>query len=177
MKQLLPFLIIILFTNCQSSQNTSSHPNAKPDRLEYKRWVGDISHDPVKDSETFALCNGELYTYQYFNDSNGMEYEGEKIAIINTFDFEYNLSIKNETGRVRIRFIVNCKGEAGRYRVLGMDENYKEKIFDSQITDELLRITKSLKGWKTKQISGKEIDYYQYLVFKLKDGQIEEILP
>ena len=58
-----------------------------------------------------------------------------------------------------------------------MNENYEEKVFDKSITDKLLSIAKNLKGWKGKRIREKEIDYYQYLIFKIENGQLKEILP
>ncbi len=178
MKQLLPFWIFTLvLVSCQSNSKSEVESSRNTERLEYKRWVGDIDFDASMDSESFVLCKDKFYTYQYFNDGNGMEYEGEKSAILSAFESNYDLNIKGQTGRVRIRFIVNCRGETGRYRVLGMDKNYQEKVFDSKITNELLRITKSLKGWRQKQVQGEDVDYYQYLVFKLKDGRIEEIMP
>lgn len=171
MNQIIKISAILLTVSCNPKQEIQLN------RLEYKRWIGDISFDESKDSKKFVLCNDESQTYQYFNDSNGLEYDGEKISIISTFNSEYHIYKKDETGLIRIRFMVNCKGETGRFRVLGMDDNYKAKNFNLTITSELLRITKSLTGWKSKIINGRPIDYYQYLIFKLENGKIVEILP
>ena len=82
-----------------------------------------------------------------------------------------------ESGLIRIRFIVNCKGETGRFRVLAMNPDYQEKAFDESITSQLLTITKGLNGWKPKEFRGTVYDYYQYLIFKIQDGKIVKILP
>jgi hypothetical protein len=58
-----------------------------------------------------------------------------------------------------------------------MNENYEEKVFDKSITEQLMSISKYLKGWKGKKYREKEIDYYQYLIFKIENGQLKEILP
>jgi hypothetical protein len=58
-----------------------------------------------------------------------------------------------------------------------MDENYNAKILSRSITDQLLNITKKLKGWKVKKNKEKEIDYYQYLIFKIENGHLKERLP
>lgn len=108
----------------------------------------------------------------------GFQYRGEKLAIIETFKAKYKpVGINNETGLVRIRFIVNCKGETGRYRTIGMNTLYQKKEFDSRIIDQLLNITKNLSGWKVFSDNSKSYDYYQYLIFKIEDGNIKEILP
>jgi hypothetical protein len=140
-------------------------------------YIGDIKFDEKTDNKNFELCNPN-YIFQYFNDSGGVEYKGEKLAIEEEFKQKYNSEIvKKESGLVRIRFVVNCKGETDRFRILGGDENYQEKKFDSSITNQLLTITKALNGWIPKKYHNKQIDYYQYLIFKIKDGKIIEILP
>lgn len=164
-------LSILLITSCNSNEIEP------PDRLEYKRWVGDIETDELSDADDFKLCNDESQVYQYFNDGNGLQYEGEKISIIETFKDQYSEQEVGQTGLLRIRFIVNCEGVAGRFRLLGMDDDFKFKKFSNTISNELLRITKTLKNWQPKKVESQPIDYYQYLVFKLQDGRIIEILP
>ncbi len=73
--------------------------------------------------------------------------------------------------------MVNCQGETDRFRLISADENYNEKTFAKSITDQLLDIAKSLNGWKVKKMKEKDIDYYQYLIFKIENGQLKEILP
>lgn len=145
--------------------------------LLYPAYIGDIEFNKEIDNGNFKLCF-EKHIFQYFNDSHGLEYEGEKVALEREFAKEYKSKfIKNETGSIRINFVVNCNGETDRFRLIAMDENYNEKQFDSSLTEQLLKITKSLKGWKGKEIQGHTIDYYQYLIFKIENGQLKEILP
>jgi len=151
-----------------------TEPPRIKDGKSYPRMVGDIEHDPKLDSNDFKLCYGDERAYVGY----GLEYEGEKPALIKKFEENYKpINIKGETGLLRIRFIVNCKGETGRFRLIGMDQNYQEKTFDNKLTDQILSITKSLKGWKSKKDNGSKFDYYQYLIFKIEDGLIKEILP
>jgi len=58
-----------------------------------------------------------------------------------------------------------------------MNENYEPKTFDKSITKQLLEITKSLTGWKILPDEQSPEDYYQYLIFKINDGQLIEIMP
>jgi hypothetical protein len=156
-----------LFVFCQEKATTSLYPD----------FVGDIEFNKELDDQNFELCF-DKHIYQYFNDSTGFQYEGEKLAVENEFSKEYKSNyIANETGLVRVNFVINCKGQTDRFRLIGMDENYNEKEFDKSITEQLLRITKSLKGWKGKKLKDNKIDYYQYLIFKIENGQLKEILP
>lgn len=164
------FLICIL--SCGQERNLSKN--------EYPpRHIGDIEFDEKLDNPDFELCKPEKII-QYFSVGQGLLYEGEQIALEKEFAEKYNSEIvKKESGWIRIRFIVNCHGKTDRFRVLESDENYKEKEFDKSITSQLLQITKELKNWRGLYIqeSKEGWDYYQYLIFKIKDGKIEKILP
>lgn len=140
-------------------------------------YIGNINFDEKTDRKDFNLCD-ENHIYQYFNDSKGFQYRGEKIAIEEEFQKKYNYeNVKKENVWVRIRFIVNCYGKSDRFRVLTANYNYEPIKIDENITNQLLEITKNLDGWIPKQIKNEKIDYYQYLIFKIKDGKIDEILP
>lgn len=171
MKKGLFYLVTcLLLTNCNSPKEKSDSQDEKPET------VDSIYFDKTVDDPDFKLCRP--YVYQYFNDSKGLIFEGGKPLLVEAFSNQYNSGIvPKETGLVRIRFVVNCKGEADRFRLLGMDNDYKEKDFDKTITDQLLTITKSLKGWGVKELRGDSVDYYQYLIFSINDGIITKILP
>lgn len=141
----------------------------------YPNYVGDIEFNSEMDNKDFELCNSK-HIYQYFNRGDGLVYEGDKLAIEKEFAEKYKSKIiKNETGLIRINFVVNCRGKTDRFRLISMNENYEEKVFVKSITEQLMSITKNLKGWEGKK--SKEIDYYQYLIFKIENGQLKEILP
>jgi hypothetical protein len=171
-KLLIPLIFLSLPSFCQEEQSSVS---------KYPASTGDIDFDPYLDKKDFQLC-GKGYGYQYFNDGKGVLYEGEKKAIEQSFKTRYkSQNALKQTGLIRIRFIVNCKGETDRFRLIGMDEKYQEKTFDKSITEQLLMIAKEFKGWKPKTFQFKNevlaYDFYQYLIFKIKDGEITEILP
>ncbi|NOT37972.1 MAG: hypothetical protein HOP11_11390 [Saprospiraceae bacterium] len=150
--------------------------NKKPEQ-KYLRWVGDIEHDSSVDGNDFKLCNTENDVRQYFNMYKGLQIEGEKKMILKHFIENYQPVKTKESGWIRVRFIVNCKGETGRFRMIESDENYQERTFDSKISKQIFQLTKSLQGWKPQKDDGKSVDYYQYLVFKISNGNIEKIMP
>lgn len=160
-------LVFILMIGCQNTQKEMP-----------RKLIDSISYDPELDSKDFTRCNSEELTIQYFNNSKGLEYQGDKPAIVEEFRKAYVPPINSEEdGLIRIRFIVNCKGEVGRLRLISMDKHYNEKEFPKNITSQLLQITNGLKGWKPKELKGELRDYYQYLIFKIKKGNIIKILP
>lgn len=159
-------LISIIFS-CKADQKYT---------YEYKRHVGDIEHRSLTDGG-FLPCGKEDDILQYFNFGNGLQFEGEKTRL-KSFFFENYVPVKsNDSGMIRIRFIVNCKGETGRFRLLSSDLKYQPKLFNEQITSQILELTKSLNGWAVMGENNISKDYYQYLIFKIKDGNIIEIYP
>ena len=166
-KRFYTILIVLVVASC-SPEKTHS---------QYLRWVGDSTFDPEVDEQSFELCHGENRVKQYFNFSQGLKYQGEKSDFVKYFLSNYTPGDATQSGWIRIRFIVNCKGETGRFRVMGADPDYQPQEFDSSITDQLRSLTQSLEGWALLPDKEKPQDYYQYLIFKMKDGNIEEILP
>lgn len=164
-------LISVAFNKCKEAPSTSGYP----------RMIGDIAFDPEIDDPDFLLCRSENYTVQYYaytNHEGDYPYINEKRELEEIFNKKYDPQMAaKESGLIRIRFVVNCKGEADRYRIISMDNNYKPKKFDKSITDQLLTITKSDLRWKSFDTEKLKRDYYMYLIFKIDNGNIIEIMP
>jgi len=163
--------LAIVLLSCQSETE-------KNQQEKYLRWVGDIEKNKQKDETDFELCDGDESVYQYFHFGEGPVYNGEKPKIFTHFESKYKPILGDEeSGFIRIRFIVNCEGQAGRFRVLESDENYQEKEFNTTIVSQLLNLTKEIDQWEVFYRNEKPVDYYMYLIFKVKNGQLIEILP
>jgi hypothetical protein len=122
-------------------------------------------------------CNGDENILQYYW-GDGSIYLNEKTSFLDLFRAKYKpVKGKSTNGLVRIRFVVNCKGKANRFRTLQSDNNYNEIEFDERIVSQLVNITKGIDSWKIINVHDEPIDYYLYLIFKLENGHITEILP
>lgn len=170
---LLIISFLILFSACSSQ---------KKEEKSYPEHVGNTQYDPQIDSAGFEPCHDDQIV-EYYNFSKGLHYEGEKIALEKAFRENYEEGpVDGQTGYITIRFVVNCKAETGWFRIEAMDMDYLPKSFDKDIVGKLLSITQSLKGWKIGKFDdpgyeNEVYDYYQYLTFKMENGQILEILP
>lgn len=167
MKKLCILLVVLILASCGLDREPS----------QYLRWVGDSEFDPKMDTSRFELCSYEYLVKQYFHFEQGLKYKGEKKELKAIFDKEYIPVESNQSGFIRIRFIVNCKGETGRFRLISSDLDYKEQVFDEKITSQLLSITQSLDGWEVQSMDDKPRDFYQYLIFEIRDGQLVNIMP
>ena len=167
MKQFLLITILLsaLYSCGQQSQSATDYPE----------HVGDIAFDATLDDPNFKICN-EKGIAQYYN-FGGVRFKGEKPKITEHFQNYKEIQAPGETGYITIRFIVNCEGKTGRFRIQEMDNDYKAKSFRKEIHDQLLSLTKSLDGWVIAINQGYLFDYYQYLTFKIEDGKLIEIMP
>lgn len=127
------FLISILFSPLVAcSQKTS-------DKIDYPENVGDIAFDKNLDDSAFKICD-ESHLFQYYNFGKGLQFSGEKTKINEHFKSFENKSLIGVSGYITIRFIVNCEGNTGRFRMAEMDNDYKQKIFPKEITNQILSL-------------------------------------
>jgi len=163
------FLALFFIVSC-NNKSTEDKP---------LRWLEDIRYNKSLDKSNFKICNGEENVKQYFNLGDNIEIEGDKPYINSHFTNGFNSEkMPKESGLIRIRFIVNCEGQTDRFRLLESDLQYGSKKFNRKISDTVMALSKSLTGWKQKINSeGNPADYYQYLVFRIVNGEIIKILP
>jgi hypothetical protein len=164
------FLITILLSalcSCgQQNQSTNDYPEN----------VGDIALDKDLDDPTFKVCN-EKQVPQYYNFGKGLLFKGEKPKIVEHFKGYKGVTKTGESGFITIRFIINCEGKTGRFRVQEMDNDYTTKSFNKEILKQIVSLTKTLEGWGVAGDGPHTFDYYQYLTFKIEDGKLIEIMP
>ena len=88
--------------------------------------------------------------------------------------------LPGQSGLIRFRFVVNCRGEAGQFEVLEVDENHEKCAFDPRILGQLNYICRTkLTDWEPGKPNGEteSVDTGCLLTFRLKDGLITEIFP
>jgi hypothetical protein len=139
--------------------------------------VGDISFDPLKDDSTFVLCNPH-FVLQYYNTPRAY-YKDHKNEISDYFNTHFKAAPAgdDQTGYLTIKFIINCNGMTGRFRLFELDSSYHAYHFSEVISEQLLHLAKELKGWEPASYKDKKYDSYQYITFRLKKGKIISISP
>lgn len=166
------FLVITATTNSLHAQSHAA--NYKVDS--FPANVGDIAYDPALDDSGYHICNPQV-VLQYYNTPS--YYKNNKRTIELHFKNRYKppVTTDEQSGFLTIRFVINCNGQTGRFRLYELDNNYQPHTFNKQISSQLLQLTKELRGWQPASYKGKSYDSYQYITFKLKKGAIECITP
>jgi len=140
--------------------------------------VGYIDTLKILDDHTlFRPCYLPQKINDYYNDQRAgfVGGKGRLRAILKQkLDLE---KLKEESGYLTFRFVVNCDGEVGWFVTEEADLDYQKKRFSEESKMHLYHILKAEKKWKNLTINGEPRDAYTYVTFKLKDGEIIEILP
>ena len=138
--------------------------------------TGDIEFNAAWDDSTFIVCNPNA-VFQYYNTGSYYKQHKREIEQYLKRNFRPAVQTAGQTGYITIRFIINCSGKTGRFRMYELNEHYQPYTFDTQITSQLMTLTKSLKNWQPAEYKNKIYDSYQYITFKVKKGAIECVLP
>jgi hypothetical protein len=138
--------------------------------------VGHITFDESLDDPNFRLCDS-LNIFEYYNTDSHFKDNKDKISHYFLQHFSPAPDAPKQSGYITVKFIINCNGVTGRFRVFQMDSSYRSFTFDKRVSDQLLNLTKGLKGWKPAFYEGKVYDSYQYITFRLRNGNIISISP
>ena len=138
--------------------------------------VGDISFDPKIDDPAFHPCDPNGIHQYYGPDTH---YKGGAQVLKNYLKgkFKYEAGYAGATGYVTIRFVVNCKGQTGWFRIMQIDNNYQQVQFNKKLVNSLLALTRSLNDWIPGKWGGADSDTYYYLNYKLVNGHLKDITP
>lgn len=126
-------------------------------------------------SDGFEVCN-ENYILQYYNPERATYSKGKNG--LRTFILSnYKNNNYTDSGYLNIRFVINCKGEAGRYVIHENDLDLKPKSFDKDLVDQLFQLTTELKTWNPNYLYDDYRDSYMYISYRIEHGEITEIIP
>lgn len=142
--------------------------------------VGFIDFDTTIDKDTnLELCFSHDQIKDYYNgQENRSGFIGGKRGLKKYVNSKLDAKkLKKESGYLTFRFVINCKGKAGKFITNQADFEYTEKQFSQETITHLYEILSSVEKWKPCIIRGKKRDSYFYITFILKDGKIQDLLP
>ena len=174
------FLIAVVLAICVAScAKQSKEENFIPSENAFPNDAHYIDPETALLSDGFEVCN-EDYILQYYNPERATYSEG-KNGLRNFILSNYKNNNYTDSGYLNIRFVINCKGEAGRYVIHENDLDLAPKTFTKGLKDQLFELTIQLKGWNPNLIVGENgsayYDTYMYISYRIENGNITEILP
>jgi hypothetical protein len=90
--------------------------------------------------------------------------------------------LPGESGLIRVQFVVNCEGERALFRTAGFGLDYCPRNFNERIINQLLAICRDHLAAdpalrQSNRSNTSPLDVAVSLTFRLKDGQLTDILP
>ncbi|EGV43753.2 hypothetical protein BZARG_1207 [Bizionia argentinensis JUB59] len=141
----------------------------------YTHSVEYINPETALLSDGFEVCN-ENYIVPYYTSKNATYSKGKnglrKFILSNYENKNYS-----DSGYLNIRFVINCKGEAGRYVIHENNLDLEPKQFNKDLVDQLFQITTQLKTWNPNYSYNDYRDSYMYISYRIEHGEITEIIP
>ncbi|MEM1259459.1 MAG: hypothetical protein AAGC45_06120 [Bacteroidota bacterium] len=129
--------------------------------------------NPDMDIE-FNRCNPDLLPVGFYSSSFKTAFSANpstfKKIIKQKFNAQYDY---DDSGFVMIRFIIDCNGNIGDYEVNSLNKDYKRTAFSNDLVNILIDLCLDKKHWRGR----KDIDTYMYLILKIQNGQVLEIIP
>jgi len=107
----------------------------------------------------------------------------DSVYLVNTAEFAGGISkftelLNNQIvidkklkGKIEIKFLVNCKGEASGY----VTTDYLNGSYDGKFNIEILEVFDLNQKWNPAMINGKAVDSFKILEFRIKKGIIKSI--
>ena len=135
-----------------------------------------VSFSCNRKSGELKLCGIGILKPYYLT---GLDYKGGMFAIKEKYKSEYIPVKKGEnSGIVKIRFDVNCKGETGNFEFETYSLSYEPVTLNDSIVNQTVSIAKRLVDWiPGVNGDGEKINSFKFISIKLDDGEIKEILP
>lgn len=142
----------------------------------YPTYVGYINQKKAALNNIYKLCDAESI-YHVHHGAAEKGYAGNKKQFRETVLATYKNRNFTDSGYLNFRFLVSCEGNPGWFEIIQVDTDYKNTQFSKAMVSQLQAITAESKHWNIISFDGKAVDYYMYVSYKLKNGEITEILP
>lgn len=118
--------------------------------------------------------------YQIFYYQVKAKYPVSSALLLNqSREFMKSKPMYSGSGYVTFRFYIDCQGIMSHVLVQQTDENYKSFHFEKEFVNDLYNYLKTMHDWKKNlEVQNlKNINYIAFISFKIKNGEIVNIIP
>lgn len=141
------------------------------------RFTHDLSHHPYDatlDKPDFVVCDST----KIGSGRNRLQYLGGNNKLRQDILSKYQLDSMYESfnGLIIIRFIFNCEGKIGRFRVQAVDEAFEPLKAPQKLLDHSLDLISDLNTWVASSSNKPNAEYSKFIKLKFNDGKIEHVL-
>ncbi len=145
------------------------------DAEKYPHHIGYLSPENRDFSEDFQRCSDQL-PIGFYHSTAPHIYKNGKPTFKRHIDNNYKSTGFSDTGYLNLRFLIDCEGDLGDLEVNELNADLELTDLSDGMVDQLVALTMQSTNWAS--LEKKEPrDLYMYIIFKLENGKVVEILP
>ena len=158
------------------------------DEDKYPHYIGYIDQEKAQLNDVYTLCDEGLIMHTHHGAAEE-GYKGSKKVFRDNILSTYKNEGYTDSGYLNFRFLVTCEGNPGWFETIQVDTDYRPTKFNEAMVAQLLKLTAQPQHWNTYNYKRNPDhthildpeegpkNYYMYVSYKLKNGEITEILP
>lgn len=137
--------------------------------------VGYLNPNNPDISENFRRCSDKL-PVGFYHSTAPYIYKGGKPVFRRFIQENYSKNSFTDNGFLNFRFLIDCNGELGDVEINQLDTNLEITMLNKDLVNELSKLTLKKENWNS--LETREVrDLYMYIIYKIENGQVVEILP
>ncbi len=145
------------------------------DTEKYPHHIGYLSPENKDFSEDFQRCSDKL-PIGFYHSTAPHIYKNGKPTFRRHILTNYKSTGFTDTGFLNLRFLIDCEGDLGDLEVNELTSDMELTDLSDGMVDQLVTLTMQPTNWTS--LKKKEPrDVYMYIIFKLENGKVVEILP
>ncbi len=145
-------------------------------KSKYPRYIGYINSKDAVLNDNFTLCDNERI-YGTHHGKPKIAYHISKKHFRETILSKYENTKYTDSGYLNFRFIVNCEGKAGRFEINELNLDLVKTDLNDMMVNDLLTLTANEKNWNVFYLKDIPRNYYMYILYRIENGKVTEILP
>ncbi len=144
------------------------------DRI-HKGHIGYLDPKNPDISEDFKRCTDKL-PVGFYHSTAPYIYKGGKPFFKRFIQNNYSNNNFTDNGYLNFRFLIDCNGELGDVETNQLNTNLEITTLNENLVGRLSKLTLRKENWNS--LETREVrDFYMYIIYKIENGQVVEILP
>ena len=145
------------------------------DDYNYKDQIGYLSPKNEDWSKNYERCSTGL-PIGFYSSPAPFIFKENKGKFRKFITENFNDNQFKDSGLLNLRFLINCHGEIGDVEVNELNFDFERIDLDDALVHHLKELSFRKEHWNY-TIREEPSDYYMYLIYRLENGKVVEILP
>ncbi len=137
--------------------------------------IGYLNPENPDVSDNFKRCSDKL-PVGFYHSTAPYIYKGGKPSFRRFIQNNFTGQDFTDSGYLNFRFLIDCNGQIGDFEINQLDTNFEIGVMNKDLVSKLSKLTLRNENWNS--LETKEVrDLYMYIIYKIENGKVVEILP